>query len=183
MHVQVFKMKKQLTKKLETTKKKFVVHKYSVIQFDEEEPEEKLFECIPDLWFVDENRKSCRFPPITGKSYIQRAINCEMPEDHWGIDDCTVISGGHCNIVGKYPFKIVYVIKFLTYHAGFKVVKEKCSQRYNTSSADEAIQAAQYLRDHPGLIGEGIEHIFEKPQLAANGTMNIDELSDGKCSA
>lgn len=86
-------MSKKKSEKMQTTKKKFVVYKYTVVKFDDEE-KKKLFECIPDLWFVNELRESCFFPPATGKPYVQRAINCEKPEDHWGIYNCKIVRGG-----------------------------------------------------------------------------------------
>lgn len=91
-----FKMKRKGSGKIQTTKKRFVVHKYSVVLFDDEEESEKLFECIPDLWFVDDLRESCFFPPKTGKPYMQRAINCEKPDDDWGVYSCKIVSGGFC---------------------------------------------------------------------------------------
>lgn len=57
----------------------------------------------------------------------------------------------------------------VSYNSGFKVVREKCSQTYNTSSAEEHIEAANYRRKHPVLSmqtkgGNGsIEHVFSKP--------------------
>lgn len=55
----------------------------------------------------------------------------------------------------------------MTYNSGFKVVREKCSQKYNTSSADEHITAASYRREHPvfalrrnGQNEGSIEHLF-----------------------
>lgn len=82
-----------------TVNKKYIIYKYSVVLFHDEDTEEKLFECIPDLWFIDELRNSCFFPPKTGKPYIQRAINCEKPDDNWNIYECTVVSSGFCKLI------------------------------------------------------------------------------------
>lgn len=56
----------------------------------------------------------------------------------------------------------------VSYNSGFKIVREKCSQKYNTSSAEEHIDAENYRRKHPVLSmqneGNGsIEHVFSKP--------------------
>lgn len=61
----------------------------------------------------------------------------------------------------------------MTYHAGFKLVKQKCSQRYNTSSADEHIQAADFRRKHPGLIGESFENVFSKTTSIVNASVEV----------
>lgn len=53
----------------------------------------------------------------------------------------------------------------MTYNNGFKIVRDKCNQKYNTSSADEQINAAIYRRQHPVLAMQNqgnIEHIFAK---------------------
>lgn len=65
---------------------------YSVVQFNEKGA--KLFECIWDGWFVDENRDSCFWPP-KGKSYLLRVLSKEKPDDSWKICKCVVISEGH----------------------------------------------------------------------------------------
>lgn len=49
---------------------------YSVVKF--EEKKEKLFECIPDNWFVDENKEACFWPPKTGTSFTLRAMRYEQ---------------------------------------------------------------------------------------------------------
>lgn len=66
---------------------------YSVVQFIENGA--KMFECIWDGWFVDENRQSCFWPPRTGKTFIVRVLSKEMPDDSWTVCQCVVISGGH----------------------------------------------------------------------------------------
>lgn len=76
---------------------KYEIHKYTVIRVDhEDDDDEKLFECVPDRWFVDERKTFCYWPPATGKSFSLRAISCEKPDDSWNIYPCTVISAGHC---------------------------------------------------------------------------------------
>lgn len=61
----------------------------------------------------------------------------------------------------------------VTYNAGFKLVKEKCSQPYNTSSAEEELIAAEFRRQHPGLVGLNFENVFAKPQETVhNSVMN-----------
>lgn len=47
-----------------------------------------------------------------------------------------------------------------TYSIGSSIVRDKVSQQYNTSSADEHLLAAQFRREHPGLISSG-EKCFE----------------------
>lgn len=83
----------------QAAKKKYTIYKYSVVLFHDEENGGKLFECLPDLWFVTELRNSCFFPPKTGKSFLQRAINCEKPDDNWSIYDCTVVSSGYRELI------------------------------------------------------------------------------------
>lgn len=74
----------------------YKVYKYAVIRLEnEDDDEERLFECIPDRWFVDETKKTCFWPPTTVKSFTVKAINCEKPDDSWNIYACTVISDGH----------------------------------------------------------------------------------------
>lgn len=74
---------------------KYENYKYTVIRVDQEDDNDKLFECVSDRWFVDESKTSCRWPPMTGKLLSLRAINCEKPDDSWNIVECTVISDGH----------------------------------------------------------------------------------------
>lgn len=66
---------------------------YSVVKFNEKGI--KLFECIWDGWFVDENREACFWPPKTGKNYLMRVLSQEKPDDSWKIYKCEVISEGH----------------------------------------------------------------------------------------
>lgn len=89
---------------------KYTIHKYAVVRIEHEDEEEKLFECIPDRWFVDETKTSCFWPPTTGKSFHLRAISCEKPDDSWRIYECIVISDGH----GKFPYSCeVFTVIFL----------------------------------------------------------------------
>lgn len=75
---------------------KYIVKEYTVIEFDDEHSGERLFEGIPNSWFVDETKLSCFWPPKCGtKSLMQRAINCERPGDDWNIYDCKIVSTGH----------------------------------------------------------------------------------------
>lgn len=78
---------------------KYAIQTYSVVAFQDDCDTEKLFECIPDRWFVDESKTRCYWPPTTGKSYTVRAINCEKPDDSWSIYEVKVISEGHCKLI------------------------------------------------------------------------------------
>lgn len=73
----------------------YTIYKYTVIQFDDEDEEEKLFECIPDRWFLDETKRRCFWPPSTGAPFSVRAMRCEKPDDSWNIYDVIVVSDGH----------------------------------------------------------------------------------------
>lgn len=77
---------------------KYIVNEFSVIEFlEDEESDDRLFECIPNSWFADETKTLCYWPPKCGtKTVMQRAINCDKPDDTWGICQCKVISGGYC---------------------------------------------------------------------------------------
>lgn len=69
-----------------------------MLQFEYElrEDEEKLFECIPDRWFVDETKTHCYWPPLSSKAFSLRAVNCEKPDiGTCSVEKCTVISEGH----------------------------------------------------------------------------------------
>lgn len=91
--------KKQINK----NQPKYTIHKYTVVRLEDEDDEQKLFECIPDRWFVDETKSQCYWPPNTGKAFSLRAISCEKPDEStWTIIDCRVISEGHCKF--KYFF-------------------------------------------------------------------------------
>lgn len=75
---------------------KYTIYKYAVVRFVDENISEKLFECIPDRWFVDENKTHCYWPPSTGASFSLRAIKCEKPDDTWSACEIKVISEGYC---------------------------------------------------------------------------------------
>lgn len=84
-------------KKINKPKRKESENKYkgefSVVKFIDHIG--KLFECIPDIWFVDENKEACFWPPKTGKSFSLRALTGEMPDDSWLVYGCEVISENH----------------------------------------------------------------------------------------
>lgn len=61
-----------------------------------------------------------------------------------------------------------------TYSIGAGIVREKVSQHYNTSSADEHLQAAQFRREHPGLINNG-EKCFENVFAAAKAAPVVEK--------
>lgn len=67
--------------------------KFTTVKFIDRE--DKLFDCIPDIWFVDENREVCFWPPKSGKSVTLRAMTGEMPDDTWSIYACEIISENH----------------------------------------------------------------------------------------
>lgn len=58
------------------------------------------------------------------------------------------------------------------------MVKEKCSQPYNTSSAEEEQQAANFRRKHPGLFGVNFEHIFAKSQDNVDKSVSHDKTKN-----
>lgn len=79
---------------------KYIVTSYSIIEVLNEESVDRLFECIPDSWFVDETKTLCFWPPPCGtKSFSLRAINCEKPDDTWGVYECKFVSGGYCKCI------------------------------------------------------------------------------------
>ncbi|KAJ6639186.1 hypothetical protein Bhyg_11926 [Pseudolycoriella hygida] len=58
-----------------------------------------------------------------------------------------------------------------TYNSGFAVVKEKCAQLYNTSSADEHLAALTFRRKHPVLASttaESFEGVFSEKLATKN---------------
>lgn len=77
--------------------------KYTVVKFIE--VGDKLFECIPDIWFVDEDKTSCFWPPKTGKSFTLRALTGETPDDSYSIHACEVISEDHRKFLIFFSFK------------------------------------------------------------------------------
>lgn len=56
-----------------------------------------------------------------------------------------------------------------TYSCGRALVREKCSQKYNTSSAEEHLIAAKFRRQHPGLC-LGVSGSFEDVFTAKTST-------------
>ncbi len=97
----IMKQKKEnLKKKLVKPREKIVFRnsEYAVIKFIENRI--KLFESIPESWFINEERTACYWPPKTGKSFKLRAINQDIPDWDWEIYECIVVSGGH----GKYIY-------------------------------------------------------------------------------
>lgn len=84
----------------------FVKGPYSVVKFIEAGT--KLFECIPDLWFINAEKTQCRWPPKSKKSATLCAIDQVLPQDDWEICDCEFVSGGH----GIYSY-IMYLNQIL----------------------------------------------------------------------
>lgn len=68
---------------------------YSIVKFLDYEKKEKLFECIPDVWFVDEEKGLCYWPPKSKKSVTLLAMKQQVPEDDWCVYECEVVSDGH----------------------------------------------------------------------------------------
>lgn len=85
----------------------FVKGPYSVVKFIE--PGTKLFECIPDLWFVNGRKTQCRWPPKSKKSITLCAMDQDPPQDDWEIYDCELVSGGH----GIYS--LITYVQFISY--------------------------------------------------------------------
>lgn len=52
------------------------------------------FDCIPDIWFKDEDKDFCYWPPPTGKNVAIRAVKQELPDDTWTLYKCEVVKGG-----------------------------------------------------------------------------------------
>lgn len=75
---------------------RYIVQEYTVIEFDEESYDERMFECIPNTWFVDESKQQTYWPPKSGsKTVMHRAVNCDRPDPAtWNIYDCKVVRGG-----------------------------------------------------------------------------------------
>lgn len=101
------KMSRKVAQKTQIAKKKFVIHKYSVVEFNEEEEQDRLFECIPDLWFFNELKDSCYFRPRTGRSFQQRAISCEKPRDDWSVHHCKVVVEGFCKKLKEWHLQAI----------------------------------------------------------------------------
>lgn len=86
-------MKNKIIKKPKKDRVDIYKDKFDVVKFMHRN--DKLFDCIPEIWFVDENKEACFWPPKTGKSFSLRALAGEMPDDTWLVYECTVISQGH----------------------------------------------------------------------------------------
>lgn len=95
---------------MKTVKKKFLTNQktkkaannknfgpYSVIKLKEKETGNTLFDCIPDVWFSDENQDRCWWPPPKGKNVAIRALKQEIPDDTWEIYNCEVVKRGFGN--------------------------------------------------------------------------------------
>lgn len=84
-----------LKKKPTKDRDKIVFHKskFAVVKFID--VISKLFECIPESWFVNEERTACYWPPKTGRSFKLRAMNQDEPNWDWDICECIVVSDGH----------------------------------------------------------------------------------------
>lgn len=65
---------------------------YSVVKFYENDS--LLFECIPNVWFTDEEKTSCYWPPKTGATVWARALKRELPDESYEIYVCEVVSEG-----------------------------------------------------------------------------------------
>lgn len=75
---------------------KYTIEKYTVIRFEDEDTPDKMFECIPDRWFLDETKTRCYWPPNTGASFKLRAIKCEKPDPTtWNVYEVRVVSEGY----------------------------------------------------------------------------------------
>lgn len=70
---------------------------YAVVKFIEKL--NKLFEGIPESWFVDEEQTSCFWPPKRGRSVTLRAIDQDEPDWDWEVYECEVVSLGHGNFI------------------------------------------------------------------------------------
>lgn len=84
--------------KRKTEKFRYIRGEFSVVKFYESDFKTKLFDCIPDIWFIGEEKKLCYWPPKSKKSSTYRAMNQDEPEDDWEIYECELISEGHGKI-------------------------------------------------------------------------------------
>lgn len=73
----------------------------------------------------------------------------------------------------------------VTYSCGQVLVREKCAQKYNSSSAEEHINAAKFRRLHPGLsstVTGSFEDVFKKKKSIESSvqenTFAIDIISE-----
>lgn len=84
----------KIKKKVE--KLKYVKETFSVVKFIDPGDGTKSFDCIPDLWFVNEEKNLCFRPPQSSKkSLTLRAMNQDIPDDDWEVYECEVVSEGH----------------------------------------------------------------------------------------
>lgn len=100
--------KKTKTVKGKINKKKeekvsFIKSPYAVVKFIEEK--NKLFESIPESWFINEEKTTCYWPPKGGRSVTLRAMSQDVPDGDWEVCECTVVSLGH----GK--FYIIFLVR------------------------------------------------------------------------
>ncbi len=65
---------------------------FDVIKLFEEDS--TLFGCIPDNWYVEEDKSSCFWPPTKGKSVSIRALKREKPDETWERYQCEVVKEG-----------------------------------------------------------------------------------------
>ncbi len=66
---------------------------HSVVKFVEDN-NDRSFDCIPDIWFKDEYKEFCYWPPQTGRNVALRALKLEIPDDTWTLYPCEVVKGG-----------------------------------------------------------------------------------------
>lgn len=173
--------KKFSNEKSRVPKKKIVsetrLGPYTVIKL--KETGTTLFDCIPDIWFTSEDRDRCLWPPPKGKNVAIRALKQEVPDDTWEIYDCEVVKGGFGELRNSIKIRQYFceiALFTATYSCGRALVREKCSQNYNTSSADEYLQAANFRRQHPGLSSlnlESFEDLFAKKKTV-NSVVNCE---------
>lgn len=55
---------------------------------------DRLFDCVPDVWFTNEDKDSCFWPPTKGKNVAIRALKQELPDDSWETFNCEVVKEG-----------------------------------------------------------------------------------------
>lgn len=102
-------------KPIDKSQPKYLIYKYTVLEFEEEDELDKLFECIPDRWFLDESKSRCYWPPRTGKPFKLRAISCEKPDIiTWSVYKCKVVSEGHCKFK-NFSMLFLYILQMTIY--------------------------------------------------------------------
>lgn len=95
---------------------------FSVVLFKENNM--KLFECIPDCWFLNADKTFCYWPP-KGRSYKLRAMNREKPDSSWVVSACVFVSGGY----GKYHLSVLVSRR----HLAFRIALKLSCHRQNLS--------------------------------------------------